>query len=115
MSGPPGTRARTASDPATGKPGSRALGGLIEEGPGAHVHIRAESDPYDPTYITRKHGKISKLIHFKKINNTQRTKIKGFEAPFTITADSRLIKIGYDAGFGNGNSAGLGCVKKIQI
>lgn len=66
---------------------------------------------FDIPYIARKQGKISKLIHFKKINNTIRTKIKGFEAPFKITADPRLIKIGYDAGFGNDNSAGLGCVK----
>ena len=58
-------------------------------------------------------GKISKLIHFKKIDNKIRTKIKGFEAPFKIIADSRLIKIGYEAGFGNGGSMGLGCVKLI--
>lgn len=69
---------------------------------------------FDPTYIARKQGKISKLIHFKKITHSQRTKIKGFEAPFTITADPRLIKIGYDAGFGNGNSAGLGCVRPLD-
>jgi CRISPR-associated endoribonuclease Cas6 len=65
---------------------------------------------FDPAYIARKQGKISKLIHFKKITHSQTTKIKGFEAPFTITADPRLIKIGYEAGFGNDNSAGLGCV-----
>ena len=69
---------------------------------------------FDIPYITRKQGKISKLIHFKKISNTQRTKIKGFEAPFTITADPRLIKMGYDAGLGNGNSAGLGCVEALD-
>lgn len=69
---------------------------------------------FDVTYITKKQGKISKLIHFKKIDNTLRTKIKGFEAPFKITADPRLIRIGYDAGFGNDNSAGLGCVKIIS-
>ncbi|MEA3414942.1 MAG: CRISPR-associated endoribonuclease Cas6, partial [Thermodesulfobacteriota bacterium] len=54
--------------------------------------------------------KISKLFHFKKIDNNVKTKIKGFEAPFKIVADYRLIKIGYDAGFGNDNSAGMGCV-----
>ncbi len=46
------------------------------------------------------------LIHFNKVNNIT-TKIKGFEAPFKKTADSQLVKIGYDTGLGNDNSAGL--------
>jgi len=58
-------------------------------------------------------GKISKLIHFKKIDKNTKTKIKGFEAPFKIVADPRLIGIGYNAGFGNDNSAGMGCVGKL--
>ncbi len=80
---------------------------------------------FDIDYITGKQGKISKLIHFKKIRNNSanfnnkrsntniRTKIKAFESPFTITADPKLINIGYDAGFGNDNSAGLGCGDKL--
>jgi CRISPR/Cas system endoribonuclease Cas6 (RAMP superfamily) len=39
--------------------------------------------------------------------------IKVFEAPFKIVADSRLIGIGYDCGFGNSGSMGLGCVGKF--
>ena len=69
---------------------------------------------FDIDYITRKQGKISKLIHFKKIDTKTRTKIKGFEAPFKITADPKLINIGYQTGFGNDNSAGLGCVDIIH-
>ena len=68
---------------------------------------------FDINYIAKRHGKISKLIHFKKIDNTIKTKIKGCEAPFKIVADSELIKIGYDAGFGNGGSMGFGCVEII--
>jgi CRISPR-associated endoribonuclease Cas6 len=68
---------------------------------------------FDVNYITKRQGKISKLLHFKKIDNNIKTKIKGFEAPFKIIADPRLIKIGYDCGFGNDNSAGLGCVEII--
>ncbi len=64
---------------------------------------------FDTDYIVKKGGKISKLMHFKKIGN-QTTKIKAFEAPFKICADPELVKIGYDCGFGNDNSAGLGCV-----
>jgi len=40
--------------------------------------------------------------------------IKVFEAPFKIVADPRLIKIGYDCGFGNDNSAGSGCADLID-
>jgi CRISPR-associated endoribonuclease Cas6 len=58
-------------------------------------------------------GKISKLIPFQKIDNNIRTKIKGFEVPFKIIAGPELIKIGYDCGFGNDNSAGMGCVESI--
>jgi len=59
-------------------------------------------------------SKISKLIHFKKNDNKIKTKIKGFEAPFKIVADSELIGIGYDVGLGNDNSAGMGCVDLID-
>jgi len=68
---------------------------------------------FDVNYIAKRQGKISKLIHFKKIDNNIKTKIKGFEAPFKIIADPELIKIGYDCGFGNDNSAGMGCVEII--
>jgi len=68
---------------------------------------------FDVNYIAKRHGKISKLIHFKKIDNNIRTKIKGFEATFTVVADPELIGIGYDCGFGNDNSAGMGCVEII--
>ena len=47
------------------------------------------------------------------IDNNIRTKIKGFEASFRIVADPGLIGIGYDAGFGNDNSAGMGCAESI--
>ena len=63
---------------------------------------------FNPNYIIKKNGKISKLISFK--NNL---KIKAMEAPFTITADPDLIKIGYDCGFGEKNSAGFGMVEPI--
>lgn len=69
---------------------------------------------FDVNYITKRQGKISKLMHFKKIDKNIKTKIKGFEAPFTVVADPELIKIGYDCGFGNDNSAGMGCVDLID-
>lgn len=32
----------------------------------------------------------------------------GLQAPFTITGDQRLIKLGYECGFGEKNSMGFG-------
>ncbi len=60
----------------------------------------------DPAYLERRQGKIDKLIHFKN-----GMKIKAFEAPFRVKADPRLIRIGYECGFGEQNSAGFGCVE----
>jgi len=74
-------------------------------------HTQEFKFSFDINYITKRQGKISKLIHFKRIDNKTTSKIKGFESPFKITADPELIKTGYEAGFGNNNSAGLGCVE----
>lgn len=63
---------------------------------------------FDDSYIKRKNGKISKLIQFKNSIN-----IKAMEAPFSIMADPELIRIGYECGWGEKNSAGFGCVEWI--
>ena len=65
---------------------------------------------FDPVYIAKKNGTISKLINFK--NNI---KIKAMEAPFIVEADPDLIKIGYECGWGEKNSAGFGCSEPIKI
>lgn len=64
---------------------------------------------FDPIYIAKKNGTISKLISFKND-----IKIKAMEAPFTVEADPDLIKIGYECGWGEKNSAGFGCAKPIR-
>jgi len=64
---------------------------------------------FDPNYIINKKGKISKLITFK-----DNIKIKAMEAPFKITAEPELIKIGYECGFGEKNSGGFGMAKVIE-
>jgi CRISPR-associated endoribonuclease Cas6 len=64
---------------------------------------------FDPMYIARKNGKISKLIEFKK-----QVMVKATESPFTVEADPELIKIGYECGWGEKNSAGFGCVEPIM-
>ncbi len=65
---------------------------------------------FDPEYLIKRQGKISKLIRFKNGIN-----IKAFEAPFTVSAEPELIKIGYQCGFGEKNSDGFGCVELVKI
>ncbi len=62
---------------------------------------------FDTSYITRKKGRISKLIRFK-----DQIRIKAMEAPFRVKADPALIRIGYECGWGEKNSAGFGCVER---
>ena len=63
---------------------------------------------FDADYITKRKGNISKLLEFKN-----KIKIKAMEAPFCIEADPELIKLGYECGWGEKNSAGFGCVEQI--
>jgi CRISPR-associated endoribonuclease Cas6 len=63
---------------------------------------------FDNDYLTRRKGKISKLIEFKNA-----IKIKAMEAPFSIETDPKLIKLAYECGWGEKNSAGFGCVDQI--
>ncbi|HEY8542105.1 MAG TPA: CRISPR-associated endoribonuclease Cas6 [Pseudothermotoga sp.] len=58
----------------------------------------------DWEYI-RKKNRITKLIDIKGI------KIKGSIFPFRAKGDTRLIKIGYEVGFGERNSLGFGMVE----
>jgi len=63
---------------------------------------------FDPNYILKNNGKISKLIHFK--NNE---KIKCFEAPFIMKTYPELVHIACNCGLGDKNSAGLGCIEAL--
>lgn len=64
---------------------------------------------FDPLYIAKKNGRISKLIEFKS-----QVMVKAMESPFIVEADPELIKIGYECGWGEKNSAGFGCVEPIM-
>lgn len=59
---------------------------------------------FAPDFISKR-GRISKLIDYKGI------KIRGWMAPFKAKGDAELIRIGYEAGFGEANSAGFGMVE----
>ena len=52
----------------------------------------------------------SRLIKIKA-NTPQESKVRGFQFTFTISAPVFLLKIGYQAGFGEKNSLGFGCVE----
>jgi CRISPR-associated endoribonuclease Cas6 len=60
---------------------------------------------FDPTYITKRQGRIHKIVCYKD------TKIFAYLAPFTVQGDVELIRVGYESGFGDGNSKGLGMVE----
>jgi CRISPR-associated endoribonuclease Cas6 len=60
---------------------------------------------FDPDYVARHGGKISKLIDYKSI------KIRGYLAPLTVLGPPELIHIGYECGFGDKNSQGFGMVQ----
>lgn len=70
---------------------------------------------FDKDYIARKGGKIRKQIRFKKDKTSEKySYIIGMEAPFTVKTDPELIKIGYQCGFGEKNSAGFGMAEVIK-
>ena len=74
------------------------------------VHGRLPSDDaftleFDKNYITRRQGRVTRLIDFKGI------KVRGVLCPFRVSGSRTLIQIGYECGFGDKNSAGFGMVE----
>ena len=60
---------------------------------------------FDQTYIGKKEGRVIRLVDFKG------TKIRGVISPFHVIGAPELIRIGYECGFGDKNSAGFGMVE----
>jgi len=52
----------------------------------------------------------SKLIRIKA-GTSEETQVRGYVFTFRLAADSELLKIMYDAGFGEKNAQGFGCVE----
>lgn len=65
---------------------------------------------FDQGYIST--GKSDVLIHYLK--NDLDIKIPAINCPFEIEGDKELINFGYECGFGEMNSAGLGMVEIIK-
>jgi CRISPR-associated endoribonuclease Cas6 len=60
---------------------------------------------FDPLVIASWQGRIHKLITYKD------TKIFCYHCPFTVEGSPELMRIGYECGFGDGNSKGFGMVE----
>ncbi|PID28557.1 MAG: CRISPR-associated endoribonuclease Cas6 [Candidatus Cloacimonadota bacterium] len=70
---------------------------------------------FDTEYIKRRSGNIRKNISYRLIPEKENyTHIIGMEAPFTIKTHPKLIKIGYQCGFGEHNNSGFGLVKPAR-
>lgn len=59
---------------------------------------------FDPAYLTRSHGG-TKLMTYKDIQ------VRAAFAPFCVSGSAELIRVGYEAGFGEKNAAGFGMVE----
>ncbi len=59
---------------------------------------------FDPAYLARTNGG-TKLVTFKGIH------LVGAFAPFTLSGSVDLMRVGYEAGFGEKNAAGCGMVE----
>lgn len=73
------------------------------------IHGRTPQDDaltfrFDERYISRKQGRVTRLVDFKGI------KIRGILCPFRVSGSRALIEVGYECGFGDKNSAGFGMV-----
>ncbi|MBF0344676.1 MAG: CRISPR-associated endoribonuclease Cas6 [Nitrospirae bacterium] len=63
---------------------------------------------FDEDYVKKKAGKIQKKISFMSMQ------VIGYLAPFKVKGSPELIKVGYDAGFGEKGNMGFGMVKEID-
>ena len=60
---------------------------------------------FDADYLHRKHGRVTRLVNYKGI------KIRGILCPLSVVGSPALIRVGYECGFGDKNSAGFGMVE----
>lgn len=72
---------------------------------GRAPHNDALTFRFDPAYIRRRQGRVTRLVDYKGI------KIRGVLCPFTVSGSPALIRVGYECGFGDKNSAGFGMVE----
>ena len=59
---------------------------------------------FDPEYISRRKGRVTRLVRYKDVD------IRGVMCPFHASGSPELMFVGYECGFGDKNSAGFGMV-----
>ena len=57
---------------------------------------------FDQAYMDKKGGRVTRLVNYKGI------RIRGVVSPFHVIGAPELIRVGYECGFGDKNSAGFG-------
>lgn len=72
---------------------------------GNQPHDDRFSCHFDADYLHRKQGRVTRLVDYKGI------KIRGTLCPLSVAGSPALIRVGYECGFGDKNSAGFGMVE----
>lgn len=84
---------------------------LIRKYEAAHQHPPTEKSfamTFDQGYIDNRKGRVTRLVDFKG------TKIRGIVSPFHVIGAPELIRVGYECGFGDKNSAGFGMAEVLR-
>ena len=63
---------------------------------------------FDQRYIDKREGRVTRLVDYKGV------KIRGVISPFHVIGTPELIRIGYECGFGDKNSAGFGMAEVVR-
>ena len=81
---------------------------LIRKYEAVHQHPPTEKSfamTFDQEYIDKRKGRVTRLVDYKGI------KIRSVVSPFHVIGAPELIRVGYECGFGDKNSAGFGMVE----
>ena len=83
---------------------------LIRKYEAVHQHPPPEKSfamTFDQAYIDKREGRVTRLVDYKGV------KIRGVVSPFHVIGTPELIRVGYECGFGDKNSAGFGMAEVV--
>ena len=84
---------------------------LIRKYEAVHQHPPEKTSfamTFDQAYIDKREGRVTRLVDYKGI------KIRSIISPFHVIGAPELIRVGYECGFGDKNSAGFGMVEVLK-
>ena len=84
---------------------------LIRKFEAVYRHPPAEKSflmTFDQVYVDKREGRVTRLVDYKGI------KIRGVVSPFHVIGAPELIRVGYECGFGDKNSAGFGMAEVLR-